>query len=107
VAAGSWLLAVAAGAMALAQWRFGDIARGRDAELVKGSVAHFRFATLAYGVTAILALISAVTSSSLAFGVAILGLIVAVGSAPVFRARHRSAVRRHARQLIQADGQLT
>ncbi len=80
--------------MALAQWRFALIARSQGSDVAKGSTAQFRFAGLAYGATAILAVVAAITSNSVVFGLAVIGLIVAAGSGTVFRTRHRIAMRR-------------
>lgn len=90
--AASWFLAALSGAMALFQLRAAHIVRNRDAQAF--GAAHFRFAASAYGVTAILALISALASSTLALDLAIIGLIVAAGSGTVFRFRHWRTVRR-------------
>ena len=90
--AASWFLAAATGAMALFQWRAAYIVRNRDTQAFAAS--HFRFAAFAYGATGILALISAVASSSLAFDLAVIGLIVAAGSGMAFRIRHWLTVRR-------------
>jgi hypothetical protein len=92
MAAGSWFLAVVTAGMALAQLRFAHVARRRESGVAKGSVAHFRFASFAYGATATLAVVAAVSSSSLAFGLAVIGLIVAAGTGSVFRTRHRIAM---------------
>jgi hypothetical protein len=80
--------------MALAQWRFALIARRQSSEMARGSTAQFRFAGTAYGVTAVLAVVAAVTSNSVVFGLAVIGLILAAGSGAVFRTRHRIAGRR-------------
>jgi hypothetical protein len=85
--------------MALFQWRAGFFATRKDSAVAKssGAAAHFRFASLGYGTTAILATVAATTSSSVAFGLAIIGLIVAAGTGTAFRIRHGIAVRRRTR----------
>ncbi|MGA8726645.1 MAG: hypothetical protein WB565_16550 [Acidimicrobiales bacterium] len=88
----SWLLVAATGAMALFQWRAAHIVRSRDSQAF--AAAHFRFAACAYGVTAVLALISAIASSSIAFDLAIIGLVIAAGSGTAFRVRHWRTARR-------------
>ena len=94
--AGSWFLALVTAGLALFQWRAAVFVTRKDSEVAKSSgvAAHFRFASLAYGTTAILAVVAATTSSSVAFGLAIIGLIVAAGSGTAFRIRHRIAMRR-------------
>jgi hypothetical protein len=91
----SWFFAVVAGAMALLQLTLRDVAKKRDTEIGKATADHFRFAGLAYGGTAVLAVIAAITSSSIALDLAIVGLITAVGSRTVFSSRRREMIRRN------------
>jgi hypothetical protein len=69
-----WFFAVVAGGMVPLQLTLMDIAKKRDTEIGKATADHFRFAGFAYGGTAILAVIAAITSSSIALDLAIVGL---------------------------------
>ena len=80
--------------MAFVQSTIRDVAKKRDTEVAKATAAHFRFTGMAYGATAILAIIAAVTSSSLALGLAVVSLASVPVSRMVFGSRRRSMVRR-------------
>jgi Flp pilus assembly protein TadB len=88
------LLAVVAGAMAFVQSTMRDVAKKRDTEIAKATAAHFRFTGFAYGATAVLAIIAAITSSSLAFALAIVSLVSVTVSRMAFGSRRRSIARR-------------
>ena len=88
--AASCFLAVVAGVMAYVQWIYLGVAEKRDTELAQVTGSQFRFARVAYGATAVLAIISAATGSSLAFLLAIVGLAAAALSRPVFGHRRRN-----------------
>jgi hypothetical protein len=85
--------------MALFQWRAAHIVRKGDTQAF--AARHFRFAACAYCATAILALISAIATSSVAFDLAIIGLIVAAGSGTVFRVRHWLTAQRAKRSVTE------
>jgi uncharacterized membrane protein len=87
-------IAVVAGAMAFVQSTIRDVARKRDSEVAQATAAHFRFTSIAYGATAIFAIIAAITSSSLAFGLAIIGLVTVPVSRMVFGTRRRRLIQR-------------
>jgi len=93
VLAASCVLAVLAGVMVFVQDIALGVAEKRDTELARVAAAQFRFARLAYGVTAVLAIISAITASSPAFFLAILGLAAATLGRAVFTRRRRNVVR--------------
>ena len=87
-------LAVVAGAMAFVQSTMRDVAKKRDTEVAQATAAHFRFTGIAYGATAIFAITAAITSSSFAFGLAIIGLVAVPVSRVVFGTRRRKIIRR-------------
>ena len=76
--------------MAYVQGIYLGVAKKRDTELAQVTASQFRFARIAYGATAVLAIITAATGSSLAFFLAIVGLAAAALSRPLFSHRRRN-----------------
>lgn len=88
------VLAGVAGAMALVQSTVRDVVKKRDTEVAKLTAAQLRITGIAYGATAVFALVAAITSSSLAFGLAIIALAAVPVSRLVFIGRSRRVARR-------------
>ncbi len=87
-------LAIGAGGMAFFQSAARDVAKKRDTEVAQVTAVHFRLMTILYGAISVLAVVAAITSSSLAFGFALVGLVAVPVSRITFDARRGRLIRR-------------